>query len=148
MMRRAYGAGPLHLAAHVAAFGIAAYAIAQILAGGVVENFLIWFVGAAILHDLVFLPLYSLFDRLARAGLRPPALNHLRVPALLSGLLLLVYFPLILVKADRNYFHSVGHHVHGYARNWLLLTAGFFAASALAYLFRVGWSRARHRRAR
>ena len=142
-MRRVYGAGPLHLAVHVAAFAIAAYAIAQVLAGGIVENFLIWFFGAALLHDLVFLPLYASLDRLARLGLRPPALNHVRVPALLSGLLLLVYFPLILVKADRNYFHAVGHHVQGYARNWLLLTAGFFLTSGLVYLVRAGWSRAR-----
>jgi len=145
-MRRAYGAGPVHLAVHLAAFAIAAYAIAQVLAGGIVENFLIWFFGAALLHDLVFLPLYASLDRLARLRLRPPALNHLRVPALLSGLLLLVYFPLILVKADRNYFHSVGHHVQGYARNWLLLSAGFFLASGLVYLVRAGWSRARRRR--
>lgn len=150
-MRRVYGAGPVHLAVHVALFGIAAYAIAQVLAGGIVVNFLVWFFGAALLHDLVFLPLYALLDRVAQLGLRPPLLNHVRVPALLSGLLLLVYFPLILVKADRNYFHSVGHHVQGYARNWLLLTAGFFLASAVVYAARLSlgrWSRARRRSVR
>jgi len=150
-MRRVYGAGPVHLAVHVALFGIAAYAIAQVLAGGIVENFLIWFFGAALLHDLVFLPLYALADRAAQLSLRPPLLNHVRVPMLLSGLLLLVYFPLILVKADRNYFHSVGHHVHGYARNWLLLSAGFFLVSAIVYAVRVSlgrWSRARRPSAR
>jgi hypothetical protein len=135
-MRRVYGAGPIHLAVHVAAFGIAAYAIAQVLNGGIVENFLIWFVGAALLHDLVFLPLYTALDRLGRFGIRSSAINYVRVPALLSGLLLLVYFPLILVKADRNYFHSVGHHVHGYARNWLLVSAAFFLLSALVYAAR------------
>ncbi len=150
-MRRVYGAGPLHLAVHVALFGIAAYAIAQVLDGGIVDNFLIWFFGAALLHDLVFLPLYALLDRAAQLGLRPPALNYVRVPALLSGLLFLVYFPLILVKADRNYFHSVGHHVEGYARNWLLLTAAFFLVSAIAYAARLSLgrlSRARHPTAR
>ena len=143
-MRRAYGASPLHLVVHVAVFGVAAYAIAQVLAGGIVENFLIWFFGAALLHDLVFLPLYVLLDRVAQLGLRPPLLNHVRVPTLVSGLLLLVYFPLILVKADRNYFHAVGHHVHGYARNWLLLSAAFFLLSAIVYAVRLSlgrWSR-------
>lgn len=147
-MKHVYGAGPIHLAVHVAAFGIAAYALAQIINGGVVENFLIWFVGAALLHDLVFLPLYTLLDRLGRLGVPSPAINYVRVPALLSGLLMLVYFPLILVKADRNYFHSVGHHVHGYGRNWLLITAGLFLASALVYTMRTltgRWSRARPR---
>jgi hypothetical protein len=132
-----YRASPLHLLVHAAAFAAAGYALAQILSGRFVENFVIWFVGAALLHDLVLVPLYSLADWLARRRLGPPALNHLRVPALLSGLLLLVYFPLILVKADRNYVNSTGHHVEDYARNWLLLTACFFAVSALIYALRL-----------
>jgi hypothetical protein len=137
--RRLYGASPLHLAAHAAAFAAAGYALLRILERGPVENFLIWFLGAALLHDLVLLPLYSLLDVGARLGLgrrRLPAINHLRVPALISGLLLLVYFPLILVEADRNYVRASGHHVHDYARNWLLITAALFAGSALIYLGR------------
>ena len=100
------------------------------------ENFLIWFLGAALLHDLVLLPLYSALDLGARLGLHLPAINYLRVPALISGLLLLVYFPLILVEADRNYVRATGHHVHGYARNWLLITAALFAGSGVIYLGR------------
>jgi hypothetical protein len=137
--RRLYGASPFHLAAHAAAFGAAGYAFLRILERGPVENFVIWFVGAALLHDLVLLPLYSFLDLGARLGLRGrrvAAINYLRVPALLSGLLLLVYFPLILVEADRNYVRSTGHHAHHYARNWLLITAALFAASALIYLGR------------
>lgn len=132
---RVYGASPLHLAAHVAVFGVSAYALAQILNGGMVENFLIWFAGAALLHDLVFLPLYAGLDRLA-SSLSRSVVNYIRVPALISGLLLLVYFPLILVRADRNYLRSSGHHVEHYARNWLLITAALFAASAIVYLAR------------
>ena len=139
-----YRASPVHLLVHAAAFAVAGYALAQILSGRFVENFAIWFVGAALLHDLVLLPLYSLADWLARRRLGPPLLNHVRVPTLLSGLLLFVYFPLILVKADRNYVSSTGHHVEGYARNWLLLTAGFFAVSALVYAVRL----IRHRASR
>jgi hypothetical protein len=145
-MRGLYRASPIHLLVHLAAFAIAGYALAQILSGRFVENFLIWFLGAALLHDLVFVPLYSLADWLARRGLRPPPLNYVRVPTLLSGLLLLVYFPLILVKADRSYVNATGHHVEHYARNWLLLTAGLFVASALVYLARLivsRWSRVR-----
>jgi hypothetical protein len=141
--RRHYGASPLHLAAHAAAFAIAGYAFLRILQRGPVESFLIWFVGAALLHDLVLLPFYSSLDLGARLGLRVPertravpVINHVRVPALISGLLLLVYFPLILVEADRTYVRSTGHHVHDYARNWLLITAALFAGSALIYLGR------------
>jgi hypothetical protein len=151
--RRLYGASPLHLAIHVSAFAIAAYAFLRILGREPVDDFLLWFVGAALLHDLVLLPLYSGLDLGARIGLRPaarrravPLINHVRVPALVSGLLLLVYFPLILVEADRNYFRSTGHHVHHYARNWLLVTAGLFAGSALIYLGRT--IRARRRSVR
>jgi uncharacterized membrane protein len=132
---RLYGANPLHLAAHLAVFGVSAYAIAQILEGGFVENFLIWFAGAALLHDLVFLPLYTVLDGVASRA-RRPAINYLRVPALISGVLLLVYFPLILVRADGNYVRSTGHHVEHYVRNWLLITAALFAGSALVYLVR------------
>ena len=135
---RLYGAHPLHLAAHLAVFGVSAYALAQILEGGVVENFLIWFAGAALLHDLVFLPLYSALDSIARR-VNPRAINYVRVPALISGVLLLVYFPLILVRADGNYVRSTGHHVEHYARNWLLITAALFAGSALVYLARRTW---------
>src|SRR5262249_38838962 len=131
-----YGEKPWHLLVHAAAFAIAGYALAQILSGRFVDNFLFWFLGAALLHDLVLLPLYSLADWLARRRLDPPLINHVRVPALLSGLLLLVYFPLILVKADRTYVNATGHHVEGYARNWLLLTAAFFLISALIYVVR------------
>jgi hypothetical protein len=155
-MRARYGATPLHLLGHLAAFAISAYALAQVVAGGAVQNFAIWFVGAALLHDIVFLPLYSLLDLVARAGLREPrrrpsvpAINHIRVPALLAGLLLLVYFPLVLGEAPSTYLHSTGHPLEGYARNWLLITAGLVTASALLYALRLrGRSiRARPRRA-
>jgi hypothetical protein len=147
--KRSYGASPLHLVAHLAAFAIAAYAIAQIVRGGTVVNFIAWFLGAAFLHDFVFLPLYSGLDRLAhnrtratRARRAVPVINHLRVPALISGLLLLVYFPLILGLAERRYFRASGHHLEGYARNWLLITAVLVTGSAAIYALRVRRSHA------
>ena len=151
LFRRRYGASPLHLLAHLAAFAICAYALAQIVRGGAVVNFVIWFGGAAVLHDIVFLPLYSVLDRVAHRSARRvhlaaphalrhadvPVINHIRAPALISGLLLIVYFPLILGQAGSEYFKATGHHLHGYVRNWLLITAALFAASALVYAIRV-----------
>lgn len=143
MRRLGYGANPLHLLAHAAAFTIGAYALAQIVRGGTVVNFVVWFAGAAVLHDIVFLPLYAVLDRFAQHALRRvspqrvPVINHLRIPALISGLLLLVYFPLILSLSDRNYFAASGHHIEGYARNWLGITAALFAGSAVLYAIRV-----------
>jgi hypothetical protein len=141
---RRYGASPLHLIAHLAASAIAAYALAQIIRGGTAINFVAWFVGAALIHDFVFLPLYSGLDRLARhrtaerQGHRSvPVINYVRVPALISGLLLLVYFPLILGLAERRYFRATGHHLEGYLRNWLLITAALATGSALLYAIRL-----------
>jgi hypothetical protein len=143
MRLRSLTAVSLHLLVHAAAFAVAAYALAQIVRGGSVVNFIFWFAGAAVLHDLVLLPLYSLLDRVARLPrrLRPAprvrVINHIRAPALISGVLLLVYFPSILGLSDRNYYAASGHHLHGYARNWLAITAVLLAGSVLVYVIRV-----------
>jgi hypothetical protein len=151
LFKRRYGATPLHLLGHLAAFVIAAYALAQIVGGGAWINFVVWFVGAALLHDVVFLPLYSVLDRIAHGTVRRvhvavparmknaevPLVNHVRAPALISGLLLLVYFPLILGPAGHQYLAATGHHLDGYLRNWLLIVAALFAGSAIVYAVRV-----------
>jgi hypothetical protein len=142
MRVRSLTAGALHLFIHAAAFAVAAYALAQIVRGGTVVNFIAWFAGAAVLHDLVLLPLYSLLDRLPRvrrrprSGARAAPTNYVRAPALISGVLLLVYFPPILGLSERNYYAATGHHLHGYARNWLLISAALFAGSGLLYAVR------------
>jgi hypothetical protein len=149
-VERRYGAGLLHLVGHLVAFAIAGYALAQIIHGGRVVNFAAWFAGAAVLHDVVFLPLYSLLDRLvghrvhrSRPRSAVPLINHLRAPALISGLLLLVYFPLILGTARRTYLGASGHEPSRYARNWVLISAALFIASAIVYALRVLWRRRR-----
>ena len=89
------------------------------------------------------LPLYSVVDRVARVPRRvrsPDRIrltNYIRAPALISGLLLLIYFPLIFGLSADNYFAATGHHLHGYLRNWLEITGVLFAGSALLYLIRV-----------
>jgi hypothetical protein len=153
-LHRRYGSGPLHLVGHLAAFAIAGWAIAQILGGGAVVNWTAWFLGAVLLHDLVLVPLYSSLDRgLGLAGrrrprgFRRPIGNHLRVPAAISGILLVVYFPLILGLSATNYRNDTGHRLEGYTRNWLLITAGLFLASAIVYVIRAA-PRYRHGRPR
>ncbi len=143
--RRLYGANPLHLIGHLAQFVVAGWAINQILGGGTVVNWIAWFLGAALLHDLVLLPLYSLADRrlvnnggnrAARAARRRTWVNYIRVPAAVAGILLLVYFPVILGYSSTNYRNDTGHSLAGYTRNWLLITAGLFFGSALTYVVR------------
>ena len=102
------------------------------------------------LHDLIFLPLYSALDRVLTSGRRgevsapqgPTWVNHVRVPAVISGVLLLVTFPLVLRLSDHAYATASGLHESVYLMRWLLVTAGLFAVSAVLYVVR----RARWRR--
>lgn len=142
-----YGANPVHLIVHVVGLAIAAYALVQLLGEKRWVNFAAWFLAAAVLHDLVLLPAYTALDHVFRARLpsrsaahRVPIVNHVRAPALISGLLLLIYFPLILGPAGPGYFSATGHHPSGYLRNWLLITIALFAGSAAVYAVRV-WRR-------
>lgn len=144
--RRRYGAGPMHLAAHLAGFAIAALAFDRIFSGGEAKQLLLWYVGFAIAHDLIFVPTYTGLDRLFRATIvrlpvpgraSIPLVNHLRAPALVSGLLLLIYFPLISRQSDGEYFALSGHHLTHYLRNWLLITVALFLGSGLIYALRL-----------
>ena len=144
--RRRYGASPLHLAGHLVVFAIAFFAIDRIASNVGLAVVIALYVGFAIAHDLIFLPAYAGLDRAARSALARlparrhgsvPAINHIRAPALISGLLLIIYLPLISGKADSAYFQSSGHHIEGYLRNWLLISAALFLCSGLLYALRI-----------
>ncbi|KOU35035.1 hypothetical protein [Streptomyces sp. WM6378] len=136
---RWYGSGPLHLLVLICSFALTGYALVRLFAVRPLEV-AIWFVGAAILHDLILLPLYSLADLSAqsvlrhRAGRVPevPWINYLRVPTFLSGVLLLVWFPLILDLAV-PYEGATRLSENVYLGRWLAITAVLFGASALAF---------------
>ncbi|MFJ9817771.1 hypothetical protein ACIRU3_21405 [Streptomyces sp. NPDC101151] len=140
---RWYGSGPLHLLVLIASFALTGYAMVRLFAVQPWEV-AIWLVGAAILHDLILLPLYSLADLSALSVLRHraaegptvPWINHLRVPAFLSGLLLLVWFPLILRLAV-PYPGDTGLSDDVYVGRWLAITGVLFAASAVALAARL-----------
>jgi hypothetical protein len=139
-MRKVVVGSPLQLLLLACSFALAAYAGVRLLADdwfGVA----LWLVGAALLHDLVLLPLYAVADRvvvrgLGAAGRREWAL-YVRVPAALSGLLLLVWFPLISGMVDRRYRSATGLSPDGFLGRWLLITAVLFGGSALLLAVRV-----------
>jgi hypothetical protein len=135
--RLRYGAPVWHLAAHAAAFAAIAYALSRLLQPSVGRPLmiLVWLVAGAALHDLVFLPLYSLADRGVRVA-AGRAVNYVRVPAVISGVLLLVYFPLILSKAPAAYERNTGRPPPDYLARWLAITAGLFVVSGLLWLLR------------
>lgn len=151
-LRRRYGASSWHLAGHLIALAVVAFAIDRIAAQTSVAVVIALYIGLVIGHDLILLPAYSGLDRLARRLLtrvparnrrRVPAINHLRAPALISGLLLVIYAPLISGRADRGYLVDSGHHATGYLRNWLLISAALFLGSGLIYALRVRRAAAR-----
>ncbi|HEV2774954.1 MAG TPA: hypothetical protein VGV90_05130, partial [Solirubrobacteraceae bacterium] len=78
-LRRAYGAGPLHLLSHVAALALAAYAFTRIFGGVQPWNVVLWFAGALLVHDAIAFPLYTALNRLALGRARR-SINYVRVP--------------------------------------------------------------------
>ncbi|MFC5952944.1 hypothetical protein ACFP51_00095 [Streptomyces pratens] len=139
---------PLQLLLLACSFALAAYAGVRLLADdwfGVA----LWFVGVALLHDLVLLPLYTVADRAAVRGLgavrRREWVLYVRVPAAFSGLLLLVWFPLISGRVERRYRLGTGLPADVFLARWLLITAVLFGGSALLLALRL-WRLRRLRR--
>jgi hypothetical protein len=137
-LRTAYGADLLHLAVHLLALALVAFAAVQMLELPDTGQILLWLVGAVLLHDIVLLPLYSLLDRGARAGgrLRGRALNHVRVPAGIALLLLLVFAGPISGRSDPVAERVGGLPLDGALERWLLAVAVLFAGSGALFAVR------------
>jgi hypothetical protein len=153
-IRRLYGAGPLHLLALLACFSLVGYAVTYLTVEPELPRVLIWFVAAVIAHDLIAYPLYTLADRTLRATLTrlhlprggPPVLNYIRVPALASALLFVVYFPGIIRQGGGAYYAASGHTQRPFLVRWLLLTAILFTVSVGVYIARVAYAHRGKRR--
>ena len=144
--RQRYGAGPLHLLALLASFAVVAYALSRSLElTSNPERLLLWMGGSIVAHDFVLLPLYATLGVIAAVALLPSgggsrlriaALNHLRFPALASGLLLLVWYPLIGGPAERTFMRNSGLTKDVYLDRWIILSAALFALSAAVFALR------------
>ncbi len=155
-LRVAYGAHPLHLLAVMVALAVGAYVLWQLGLGELWDedvwwqSILVWFLGAVVVHDLVLFPLYALVDRglvvAVRRGAERPAvslLNHVRVPALASGLLFLLFFPGIIQQGASSYQAATGQTQDPFLERWLVLTVAAFLLSALVYAVRLRRARTR-----
>ena len=149
--RKAYGAHPLHLLTLVASFALVGYAISLLGVHSLWndrvwwQSMIVWFVGAIVLHDLVLFPFYAATDRSLGAGWRAVSgrapevatavspRNYLRIPAMASGLLFLMFFPGIIQQGSVTYRNATGLTQEPYLARWLALTGAFFAISAIAY---------------
>jgi hypothetical protein len=138
-----YGAGPLHLLTMAGCFALAGYAAAELLPNSWI-GVPLWFAGAVIGHDLLLLPLYTLADRSAgailqhRAAKLPavPWLNYVRVPAGLSGMLLLIWFPLIF-RLPARFPATTTLSLDPYFWHWLAVTGTLFLLSAATLAIRL-----------
>ncbi|MGA8113045.1 MAG: hypothetical protein WCA46_05230 [Actinocatenispora sp.] len=138
-----YGANPLHLLAMLGCVALAGYAAARLVPLAPL-GVAVWFVGAVVGHDLVLLPLYAIADRSVvevlrhRAGPVPALrwINHVRVPAALAGLLLLLWFPLIL-RLPTDFHARTGSSTASFGWHWLAVTGVLFVGSAVLLAVRI-----------
>ena len=128
---RVYGSQPLHLLTLVAGFALCGYVVVTAKPATLWnphawwQSIVVWFAAAVVAHDLVLFPVYALVDRFLPRT-RPPgvqALNHIRVPALGSGLTLLVFLPGIIEQGSTTYRAATGQTQDPFLGRWLLLTA-------------------------
>jgi hypothetical protein len=155
--RELYGSHPLHLLTMLAGFGLAGY-ILTIFKPVTLWNpqvwwqsIAVWFAAAIVFHDLVLFPVYALADRLLtittdRRRLRQghqlvPELNYIRIPALASSLMLLIFLPGIIKQGASTYLAATGQTQQPFLGRWLLLTGAMFATSAILYAIRVARER-------
>jgi len=135
-LARTYGAGPVHLIAHLALLPLAAWALLQIFAVDNTGRILLWLAGAVIAHDLILLPLYSVLDRASQRVLAGTAVNYVRIPLGLALLLALVYLPQLSGKGDPQFRRVSGQGFDAPVERWLLATTALFAISGVVLLVR------------
>jgi hypothetical protein len=70
-----------------------------------------------------------------------PWINYLRVPVVLSGMLLLVWFPLIF-RIPSHFPRTTDLSLDPYLGHWLLVTGALFLLSAVVFAFRLRPGRA------
>lgn len=146
---RLYGAHAWHLAVLAALLLATAYVVGLLRDDPALVRIAVWFVGAAVLWDLVLSPLLALADRVLRAvlggarasGVRP--LNYVRAPLLVSAVLLLVSAPLVLQRSEGVYTAKTGLLQDPYLGRWLAVTGALCAASAVVFALAVVRARRR-----
>lgn len=142
-LARRVGASPTHLVLLVAYLGLAAYAAFFLLGDPALLRMLVWFAGAALVHDLVLFPLYAGADRVLVGLLPGPRVNYVRVPALGAGLTFLMFWPGIVRQGEVTHLAATGLDQAPYLGRWLALSAALFGVSAFIYGARLAARRIR-----
>jgi hypothetical protein len=142
-----YGAGAPHALLLLGCFTIAGWVVFLVSGEATLWRMVVWFVGAAVAHDLVLFPIYASVDRLLRRTTRtdrtgaPPdriaVLNHIRLPALGAALLFLVFLPGILDLGAATYAAATGQQRVSYAIRWLWVSGALFLLSGVVLAIRL-----------
>jgi hypothetical protein len=145
-LRHFYAAQPLHLMATIVSFAIVAAGVAGwFQAGSDPRGILVWVLACAVAFELILFPLAWALDRLAQLGSHGPsrvgvvrapprAVAFIRIPGMLSLLLLIVFAPLIFSADTRSFTAATGLAPANYLVRWLLATAAMYGVSAVWYV--------------
>lgn len=138
-----YGRGPVHLLGVLFCYSLVTYAAIKLF-----SNVSLWialaFPAGIVIHDFILFPMYQKANRaLSNYQLKRERqgktsvlwINHVRVPVVISFLLLLCYFPIILRLASERPLYT-GLSQDSYLYRWLLVTAALAVGSALAFFLR------------
>ena len=107
-------------------------------------SWLTWFVGSALLHDVVIAPIWIGLGWLAARVLPAPARPAIVVGAAVAGLLALIALPFVLgVGKDPA---NPSFLPHDYGRNLLLIDAGVLVVAATWATVATRHARSSHRR--
>jgi hypothetical protein len=135
-----YGAKPWHLLSLLACFALTGYAVSRLFGDSVaLVRITIWFVGAAVVWDLLVGPALALGDSALRPvtrrvrvrGVSP--LNHVRFPVLLSLLLLMMWTPLVFQRSEQTYQLKSDLRQDPYLERWAAVTGVLLLLGAVAF---------------
>ena len=149
-----YGERPAHLVVLLACVAVAGYAATFLLGDPALLTVLIWFVSAALVHDLLIFPLYAAADQVLSTVVRRlpdarvPIINYVRVPALGAGLTLLMFLPGIIRQGEPSHLDATGLDQQPYFGRWLVLVAVLVSISVVSYGIRVAATAGSLRRTR
>ncbi|MBU1823333.1 MAG: hypothetical protein KKG00_17780 [Bacteroidetes bacterium] len=138
-----YGRSLVHLLGVLFCYALVTYAAIKLF-GNVSLWVALAFPAGIAVHDFILFPLYRKADQVVVDYQMKQQkqekkyvlwLNHLRIPVVISFILLLCYFPLILRLSSNRELYT-GLAPDSYLYRWLLVTAALFAGSAVAYFIR------------
>ena len=144
--RSLYGASAIPMLAVVASLELAPYRCMRIFDAPAPESTMLFFIAAIFAHDLIAFPLYSALNQIAFRSSGEKAnwwlseqkvqpLNYIRIPFVISGFCLLLFFPLIFRLSSERYMANSGQSVDVFLGRWLGIVAVVFTISALLYAF-------------